>query len=440
MSVRRSEPLCLRGVAVRRDRWSSLAEPSCYPAIPSSPPSHRSITPSPSSRIACLNKALRVCKMASSPPPLYRIPALESTNLLLTTFSSSTLHAKLLPISALTLIHALRVSFATCQVQGGPRKVPLLQSVALVWILLFGGWTIICLALAQPTPLFDGGVQWTAAVYGSIHAIAVLSGLQKRLLHATSNAPATFGLGLDLFFHLVDAVCRTEGIIALGLNPVRDHPSPLTPLITAALIGGGGPLLIGLLDLESPNWRLQTPTWLKKPTGLLAVDIWSAGLVALVYDSLTSLEPIAIRLFGGQGRAHAAAKLNMQAKVVAGDRPLLDVNEARLVASLLLFALLSLNRLRVFVTTSKPLTASAAPLANGTPKKGGSVNKGSQQQQQAARRAEASRGSSSSTTKLLLGAAVAVPVGLIAAQWLLAGNDLKDGVLQGWVDEVKEAI
>ncbi|PWN30284.1 hypothetical protein BDZ90DRAFT_229295 [Jaminaea rosea] len=371
--------------------------------------------------------------MAAMPSPLYRIPALESTHLVLSHLSGSKLHRSLLPISAITLIHALRVSYATCQVQGGPRKIGLLQSVVLVWILLFGGWTIINLGLGKQTPLFDPGVQLTAAIYGAVHSVAVLSGLQKRVLKAASGAPATFGLGLDIFFHLVDAVCRTEGIIALGLNPVRDHPSPLTPIITSALIGGGGPLLIGLLDLESANWKLQTPTWLKNPTGLLAVDIWSAGIVALVYDSLTSssTSPIAMRLFPGAAPTLAAA----------GSRPLLDINEARLVGSLLLFALLSLNRLRVFITASKPL---AAMTANGTPKKGsssasngakGSKNSGSRNSP-----GTAATAGSGLSTKVLLAAAVALPVSLLLAQWLLAGNDLKDGVLQGWVDEVAEAM
>lgn len=108
----------------------------------------------------------------------------------------------------------------TTSVQGGPkRRVPLLQSVVLDLILLFGGWSVVNAALGQPNPLLDAGNQWVALVYGGVHAVATVTGVNAALLGLLSTRPV--GLVLDLALCLVDAICRMDGIAQLGVEPVR---------------------------------------------------------------------------------------------------------------------------------------------------------------------------------------------------------------------------
>lgn len=121
--------------------------------------------------------------MAAASSPGYTIPALTQLSTAIASVATPQFHPILLPISPLTLIHAVRVSYGVTQVQGGTRR-PLVQSVALVWILLFGGWSILRVALAQTSPLLERDVQWTALVYGGIHALCQLTGVASLLIRA----------------------------------------------------------------------------------------------------------------------------------------------------------------------------------------------------------------------------------------------------------------
>ncbi|CAO1628744.1 unnamed protein product [Parajaminaea phylloscopi] len=233
------------------------------------------------------------------------------------------------------------------------------------------------------------------------------------MLKTAARHPTSFGLALDIFCNFVDAICRTDGIISLGVEPVRGHASFLTPLLTSAIIGGGGPLLIGLLNLDNSEWRLQTPTWLKNPSGLLAIDIWSASLVGLIYRA-TAEEARPGSLFP-QGLLGPASSV---APSTAAGRALLSHSEAKMLCSAILFALLTVNRLRADVV-SAPKSPSKAVAASETSKKG---KKGSTAVQR--------RPTAGSTASPLIWVALLAPVGLWLAQSLLAGSS-SEGILSG---------
>lgn len=311
----------------------------------------------------------------------YSIPALSLFDQLLLPISTRVVHPTLLPISLLTLIHATRVSHGATQVQGGVGRLPLLQSVVLVWILLFGGFTLLRVALAQPIPLFDPGVQWTAFVYGGVHAASQLSGVSHKLSNIAASAER--GIYLDLFFSLVDSICRMEGIAKLGIEPVRHHASWITPLLTSVIIGGGGPLLIGLLNLGSPQWRLQAPTWLTDPAGLMAVDIWSSAVVGGTYWLLSHPR--------GQGVA------------------MLDARQAQLAGSVLLFSLLAGTRFRRHFQSSAKATSKEVE----KPRNGDAIKQRSR-----------------ISSRQLIYFAMALPAVLLGLQAILAGDNFGSN---GWV-------
>lgn len=355
--------------------------------------------------------------------PHFRIPILAKADMLVSSLAVPLLHPTLLPVPVLTLIHGLRVSYATCQAQGGPRNVPLPQSIALIWLLLFGGWVLLCVALAQPCPLLEPGVQWTALVYACIHSFAVLSGLQSLIQTAVAKYPDSLGLALDLLYNLVDAICRADGIVSLGIEPVRGHASFFTPLLTSAMIGGGGLLLIGLLNLDGPDWRLQMPTWLKDPSGLLAIDIWSASLVGLVYRATTEAvlpgETFPQGVFG-------PATLKEQTAAFTTGRALLSRTEARLLGSIVLFTLLTVNRLRASVITQRPF----ATLTHGSGNDFQSIGRGSHKKRKNSTAARQGSAQKSSTMSPLLWIGLLVPIGLLVAQIMLSGSDIET-VLSG---------
>ncbi|KAJ1026966.1 hypothetical protein NDA16_002259 [Ustilago loliicola] len=75
---------------------------------------------------------------------------------------------------------------------------------------------------------------------------------------------------MDLSFALLDGILRAEGIIDLGVEPVRQHPSPAISsslfaiLLNSAIVGGGVPLLIDLFRLDSSSAQLrQSSKWLE---------------------------------------------------------------------------------------------------------------------------------------------------------------------------------
>lgn len=99
---------------------------------------------------------------------------------------------------------------------------------------------------------------------------------------------------MDLSFAVLDGILRAEGIIDLGIEPVRRHVSPdvssslLAVLLNSALIGGGVPLLIDMFKLDSPtgDWAVRTPTWARQPFSGTN-DMISAALLGFVYLALT---------------------------------------------------------------------------------------------------------------------------------------------------------
>ncbi|CAO1618759.1 unnamed protein product [Sympodiomycopsis kandeliae] len=312
--------------------------------------------------------------------PSHTLPPLVPVSSFLTSISTPHIHPILLPLSPLTLLHAIRVSLGTLQVQGGKRR-PLLQSVVLVWILLFGGWSIINIALGIPSPLLDPDVQWTAFIYAAVHVVLTITGLGSLGFKALNKD--RIGVSLDVFFSLVDGVCRMEGIALLGVEPVSSQPSALTPVITSILIGGGAPLLIGLFDLTSPEWKLRTPDWLVNPTGLLAFDIWSSGFVGWLYAQLTQPDP------------------------------LLSKPEAQLLCAILLSALMIINRLRVESLKSTPTHAKTTKKATKKPSQ--------------------STPSHLSATSLLLYAGVLIPLAVFGLQTVLSDNSALDTLTKNGV-------
>lgn len=64
----------------------------------------------------------------------------------------------------------------------------------------------------------DAGNQWVALVYGGVHLLATVSGLNSVLMKVF--AKKNVGCALDLVLSVVDGVCRMDGIVSLGVEPV----------------------------------------------------------------------------------------------------------------------------------------------------------------------------------------------------------------------------
>lgn len=131
---------------------------------------------------------------------------------------------------------------------------------------------------------------YAIALYSTVHVIMTLSGLGDLLLRL-HKSPA-LALPVDLLLAAIDAVCRSEGVVNVGLAQVQRHPNPvvahslLVQLVAGALISGGLPLLIATFQLHSPHghWQLQTPAWLRRVDLLLFLpDLWGGVAVAFVH-------------------------------------------------------------------------------------------------------------------------------------------------------------
>lgn len=88
----------------------------------------------------------------------------------LDSWSRSPLHPTLLPVGALALVHAVRVSHATRQVAGSKKcRLGLWQGFLLNQILMFGGVVVSGMLLAVPSLLLIG---WPIVVlYGGVHVL-----------------------------------------------------------------------------------------------------------------------------------------------------------------------------------------------------------------------------------------------------------------------------
>lgn len=132
------------------------------------------------------------------------------------------LNSSLFPaISILTLLHATRVSHASFSLS--PDSTPILQSTALTLILLFGGTTLSALLLSIPSPILTSGK--TIAIYSITSICLNISGINTILSRISRKKKA--GLALDIGFHLIDGICRSEGIVLLGVEAVRNHPDEI---------------------------------------------------------------------------------------------------------------------------------------------------------------------------------------------------------------------
>ncbi|SPO23882.1 uncharacterized protein UTRI_03595_B [Ustilago trichophora] len=218
-------------------------------------------------------------------------------------WSRTPLHPTFLPVGALALIHAARVSHATRQVAGSHKnRLGVWQGFLLNQILMFGGVVISNMLLGTPSLVL---VAWPVVLlYGGVHVVLDVTPLGKVLLELQDIE--LVGILMDLSFALLDGILRAEGIIDLGVELVRKHPSTeistsiSAALLNSAIIGGGVPLLIDLFKLDSPTgeWGIRTPTWAKDPFSGTN-DIISATLLAYVYLGLSSPASAQFPLIGG---------------------------------------------------------------------------------------------------------------------------------------------
>ncbi|CBQ73490.1 conserved hypothetical protein [Sporisorium reilianum SRZ2] len=265
-------------------------------------------------------------------------------------WARSPLHPTLLPVGALALVHAARVSHATRQVAGSHKyRLTVWQGFVLNQILMFGGVVVSGMLLGIPSPLL---VAWPVVVlYGGMHVLLDVSPVGKVLLQVQDWE--FVGLFMDLSFALLDGVLRAEGIIDLGVEPVLRHASPqvssslFAALLNSAIIGGGVPLLIDLFKLDSPTgeWGIRTPAWVKHPLNGTN-DALSATLLAFVYLALTR---------------STAVKLPLIASVVeASGLDKLSERDVRTLCSLLLGAILLAEKATVLSLAAAPSSKPAA--------------------------------------------------------------------------------
>ncbi|PWZ03800.1 hypothetical protein BCV70DRAFT_170870 [Testicularia cyperi] len=203
------------------------------------------------------------------------------------------IHQTYLPIGPLALLHAIRVSHATRQVQGGrASQVGVFQSFLLNQILMFGGVVLSGFLLGIPSPLLLAPD--VILLYGGTHVLLTVSGLGMKLLAVSEEF--SVGLTMDLAFSILDGIMRSEGILDLGVGEVVRHSSVsisrslFAALVNAAIIGGVVPLLIELFRLDSSvgHWTVAAtpPGWFRNPFAGTN-DLWSSALVALVYLGLS---------------------------------------------------------------------------------------------------------------------------------------------------------
>ncbi|TKY88488.1 hypothetical protein EX895_002476 [Sporisorium graminicola] len=298
-------------------------------------------------------------------------------------WSRSPLHPTLLPVGALALIHAARISHATRQVAGSHSyRLTVWQGFVLNQILMFGGVVVSGLLLGIPSPVL---VAWPLVVlYGGVHILLDVSSVGKVLLRMQDLE--FVGLFMDLSFALLDGVLRAEGIIDLGVEPVLRHTSPrvstslFAALLNSAIIGGGVPLLIDMFKLDSSTgeWGLRTPVWMKHPFKGTN-DALSATLLAFVYLALAGSTSAQLPVVAGVVEASGLDKLRSR--------------EVRTFCSLMLGAILLAEKATVLSlassavpkrATSRPRASAAAAAADGksTAANGGADNRESTSRKQ----------------------------------------------------------
>lgn len=94
-------------------------------------------------------------------------------------FSGVHLHTWFLPLSALTLAHAIRCSHG-CRSVGEKARPSLVVSSALNLLLLFGSLSVVNVMLNYPSPLLLA--PRTIVIYTVVHVVLALSGIADKLL------------------------------------------------------------------------------------------------------------------------------------------------------------------------------------------------------------------------------------------------------------------
>ncbi|EPQ29749.1 uncharacterized protein PFL1_02968 [Pseudozyma flocculosa PF-1] len=302
------------------------------------------------------------------------------------------IHQVYLPVGYLGLLHAIRVSHATRQVGGGlGSKLNLYQSVLLNQILLFGGVALSSLLLGLPCPMLASGQ--VILLYAGTHVALTLSGIGTALLKLNDNW--TMGVAMDIFFSALDGIFRADGVLALGVDIVRTHPSAListsylASIVNGAIVGGATPLIIDVLRLDSASgdWTVRTPRWIKDPWAGTQ-DLLSAAMVSTAYLACidggfaASTNPFL-------GPLADAVSFNLGSGVTA--------REARTMSMVLMSSILVAQRLAAI--PSELNTAPRAPAKKPSPSKAPRISNGSADAGLAVPQIAAADGSASPTRK-----------------------------------------
>lgn len=203
------------------------------------------------------------------------------------------IHDRFIPIAVLSVVHAVRISHGTRMLSGGIYgRLGLFQSVVLNLIVLFGASCLLSLLLGMPSPLLMS--PFAIALYTSVHTILYVSGLGTFFVQLHSRP--SLARWIDLSFACIDAVCRTEGIVNMGLVQVQRHPNPViasswfVQILAGALVSGGMPLIAATFQLHSPMglWQLGTPAWVQQPHRLLYADLTGGAVASLLLLVLSS--------------------------------------------------------------------------------------------------------------------------------------------------------
>ncbi|KAN0065052.1 hypothetical protein ACQY0O_001547 [Thecaphora frezii] len=249
-------------------------------------------------------------------------------------------HKVYLPVGYLAFLHAIRVSHATRQVSGGLKsKFNVYQGVLLNQILLFGGVVLSSLLLGLPCPMFASGQ--VILLYAGTHLALTLSGLGDVLLQLNDNY--AIGLSMDIFFSALDGLFRADGVLALGVDIVRTHPSvsisssSLAAIVNGAIIGGATPLLIDLfrLDSASGDWSIRTPKWIKDPFAGTQ-DLVSGAVVSAAYLAMID------KGFAAAATPYLHRLTGVASIAVAND---ITLREAKTISAVLMTSILVAQRL-----------------------------------------------------------------------------------------------
>lgn len=201
------------------------------------------------------------------------------------------LHEVYIPVAAVSVVHAVRISHGTRMLSGGGNsRLGLFQGLVLNLIVLFGSSCVIAVMLGMPFPLLMS--PFAICLYSSVYIIMHITGLGDGLVRLHEQAPRR----VDLATACIDAMCRIEGIVNVRLAQIQGHPNPViaqswfVQIIAGALVSGGVPLIAQTFQLHSPMglWQMTTPAWIQQPSRLLYADLVGGAVVSFLMLVLTS--------------------------------------------------------------------------------------------------------------------------------------------------------